>query len=86
MEVDPLWLHYKPLDSLIKDGIILMWGIQIKTDTLVLTNRPDIIQDEKEKLCCILDVIVVPVNKNSVKKIVEIITKYRDIDIEILKC
>ena len=86
IEVTPSWLKHKPSDSISKEGKTLMWDMSIVTNTRVLANRPDIIiHDTHTKSCLIIDVAV-PVDKNSVKKKAEKITKYRDLEIEIQKC
>ena len=86
VEVTPSWLMHKPKESTTKEGIVLLWDMQINTDSRVLANRPDIVlHDTRLKSCLIIDVAV-PVDKNSIKKIAEKITKYRDLEIEIQKC
>ena len=86
VEVAPSWLKHKPQESVSKDGKVLLWDMKIITDTRVPANRPDIIVHDKEKKSCLIIDVAVPVDKNSVKKIAEKITKYRDLEIEIQKC
>ena len=47
--VNQPWLKHESKETLTKNEVVLMWGIQIKTDTRILVNIPDIIlHDTKE--------------------------------------
>ena len=75
-----------PIDTVIHNGIEIMWDRKITTDKNVNYNRPDItIHDTKTKKCLFVDVSI-PVCNNVIKKEAEKITKYRDLEIEVQKC
>ena len=83
MEVPESWLKHVPSKVTIKDGIKVLWDSCILTDKKLPHNRPDIIvHDTNLRECMIIDVAK-SVCMNIIKKEVEKITKYRDLEIEI---
>ena len=47
-----------------------MWNQAVHTDRKVTANRPDIIKNNKEKTCTLIDVAI-PADRNVVQKEVE---------------
>ena len=59
--------------------------MQIHTDKTIKANKPDIvIKDKKEKTCLLID-MAVPSERNTSIKVVEKLSKYKDLEIEVTK-
>ena len=86
IEVSDSWLNHKPIESINKDGINIMWDSYLITDKKVPHNRPDIVIHDTIKRECIIIDVAVPCCQNILKKEAEKITKYRDLEIELQKC
>jgi hypothetical protein len=71
--------------------VTVLWNQAVHTDREVTAKRPDIIiKNKKEKTCTMIDVVI-PADKNVVKKEAEKRLKYKSLFIEIqrmwnLKC
>ena len=86
LKITESWQKHVPVDTVIHNGIEIMWDKTIITDKKVNYNRPDItIHDTRTKKCVFIDVSI-PVCQNVIKKEAEKITKYRDLEFEVQKC
>jgi len=62
----------------------ILWDMPIQTDEEIKANRPDIVvKDKKERTCLLIDMSI-PTERNTLK-IMEKITKYKVLEIEIEK-
>ena len=60
----------------------ILWDMPVHADKEIKSNRPDIIvKDYKVKTCLLID-MVVPDEQNTFVKMVEKLSKYKDLEIE----
>ena len=65
--------------------VTILWDFTIHTDKKIDANRPDIIiKDHREKTCIMLNVVV-PADKNISLKEFQMLSKYKDLEIEVTK-
>ena len=84
-KVTSKWINRVPEDTVTKDDVIIMRDIPIITDKKVKSNRPDItIHYILNRTCSFIDIALL-VCMNVVRKEVEKIVKYRDLEIETKK-
>ena len=77
------WYEHEPETVSENDNITILWDMSIHTDREIKANRPDIIiKDKVEKTCMLID-MTVPSDKNISVKVVEKLSKYKDLEIEI---
>jgi hypothetical protein len=75
--------EHKPEQVQSSADATVLWDMTIHTDRTITANRPDIVvKDNAKRTCYILD-ISVPMDCNVVKKSVEKISKYKNLEIEI---
>ena len=61
----------------------VLWDMPVHIDKEIKSNRPDIsVKDQELKTCLLID-MAVPVERNTSVKMVEKLSKYRDLEIEI---
>jgi hypothetical protein len=63
--------------------VTTLWYQQVQTDGTIPNNKPDIIIRDNEKGTCVLIDVVIPGDRNVIKKEAEKILKYKDLIIEI---
>jgi hypothetical protein len=61
----------------------MLWNQQIQTDRTIPNNKPDIVTRDYEKGTCMLIDVVIPGDRNMIKKKVEKILKCKNLTIEI---
>jgi hypothetical protein len=80
-----LWYEHVPKS--VETGqvgkVTVLWNQQVQTDRTTPNNKPDIIIRDNEKGTCMLIDIVIPGDRNVIKKEAEKILKYKDLIIEI---
>ena len=54
-------------------------------DREIKANRPDIVVKRKDEKSCLLINVSIPADKNTAVKVVEKLSKYKDLEIEIQK-
>ena len=79
------WYEHKPQTVTENERVTILWDMQIHTDKTIKANKPDIvIKDKKEKTCLLID-MAVPSERNTSIKVVEKLSKYKDLEIEVTK-
>ena len=64
------------------EDVTILWDMPIHTDRKITANRPDIvIKDHKTKTCKLID-MAVPSDRNTSVKVIEKLSKYKDLEIE----
>ena len=82
--VDPYYKH-EPKAVLDNNKVTILWDYSVQTDREVKANRPDIIiKDKLHKHCYIID-FASPSDNNVAVKTIEKLSKYKTLEIEILK-
>lgn len=66
-----------------KDNITILYDMLIHMDRTISANRLDIIvKDKRDKICTLIDVAI-PTDRNTSFKVVEKLSKCKDLEIEI---
>ena len=79
------WYEHIPQPVTESTEVTILWGFTVHTDRKIDANRPDIIiKDHREKPCIMLDVAV-PADKNISVKELQKPSKYKDLEIEVIK-
>ena len=65
--------------------ITILWDMPIQTDREIRANRPDIIVRDRSNVKCLLIDIAIPSDRNTSVKVTEKLSKYKDLDIEIVR-
>ena len=86
IKVSKSWLKHKLLESITKNGLIVMRDPYLIIDKKVAHNRPDIVIHNTTNHEYLLIDVAIPMCQNVVRKEAEKITKYRDLEIELQKC
>ena len=85
IDVSTNWYEHNPQPVTEGDNVTILWNFTIHTDRTIKANRPDItIKDKKEKTCLLID-MAVPMDGNISNKVLEKLSKYLDLEIEIGK-
>ena len=80
IETTDKWYDHDPTAVTESDEDTILWDVRIPT---VNTNRPDIvIKDKPERRCKIID-IPIPSDNNTFVKVVEKLSKFKNLEIEI---
>ena len=79
------WYNHLPksLETSHEGKVTILWKEQVRTDRTITNNKPDIIIRDNKKGTCILIVVVIPGDRNVIKKEAEKILEYKDFIIEI---
>ena len=62
--------------------VTILWDMQIHTDRELSTNKPDIVIKDHANQCCKLTDVSVPSDRNTLMKVIEKFSKYKDLEIE----
>jgi hypothetical protein len=76
-----LWYDHvtKSVESSHEGKVTILWNQQVRTDRTILYNKPDItIRDNRQRTRMLTDVVI-PGDRNVIKKDAEKILKYRDL-------
>ena len=79
--------HYEHEPTTVTENqtMTILWDMPIQTDKEIKANRPDIVvKDKKERTCLLIDMSI-PTERNTSLKIIEKLSKYKDLEIEIEK-
>jgi hypothetical protein len=83
IETTENWYSHIPKPVCQNEDITVLWNQGIQTYREVLANRPDIIiKNKKDKICLLIDVVI-PSDRNVIKKKSEKKLKYKNLSIEI---
>ena len=79
------WYDHKPDTVVENEQATILWNMPIHTDREIAANKPDIIiRDHTNQKCQIID-MAVPSDRNTSVKVVEKLSKYKDLEIEIAR-
>ena len=79
------WYEHKPETVVENEQAIILWNMPIHTDGEIRANKPDIvIRDHTNQRCWIID-MKVPSDRNTSVKVVEKLSKYKDLELEIAR-
>jgi hypothetical protein len=78
------WYEHVPKSAETSRGgkVTILWNQQVKTDTTIPNNKPDIVIHNNEKGACMLIDVTIPGDRNVIQKEAENILKYKDLKIE----
>ena len=77
--------EHEPATATETQRATIPWDTPIQTDKEIKANRPDIVvKDKKERTCLLIDMSI-PTEMSTSLKIMEKLTKYKDLKIEIEK-
>lgn len=77
------WYEHQPEQVIDRETVTIIWDMPVHTDREIKANRPDIIVKCKENKSCLLIDVSIPTDKNTSVKVVEKLSKYKDLEIEI---
>jgi hypothetical protein len=79
------WYKHVPKSTETSQGgkVTTLWNQQVQTDRTISNSKPDIIIGDNEKRTCMLIDVVIPGDRNVIKKEAQKILKYKDLKIEI---
>jgi len=76
------WYEHEPATVTENDEATILWDMQMRTESEVAANKPDIvIKDQKNETCKLID-MAVPSDRNTSLKTTEKRSKYKDLEIE----
>ena len=78
------WYH-QPETVTESENATIPWDMQVHTDKIIKANKPDIIIKHKEEKTCMLINMGIPSDRNTSVKVAKRLSKYKDLEIEILK-
>lgn len=85
IETDNRWYKHVPNKVQDNEQATIIWDMPVQTDKEIKANRPDIIVKDWAKNTCLLIDVSVPSDQNIVKKEVEKLSKYKDLEIEVFR-
>ena len=85
VEVPDRWYEHKPETGTENEEITILWDMQIHTDRELSANKPDIVIKDHADRCCKLIDVSVPADRNTSTKVIEKLSKYKDLEIEIAR-
>ena len=62
--------------------VTVLWDMQIHTDWELSANKPDIVIKDHANQCCKLIDVWVSSDRNTLMKVIEKFSKYKDLEIE----
>ena len=82
IEVPERWYKHKPETVTENKEVTILWNVQIHMDGELSANKPDIVIKDHANRCCKLIDVSVPSNQNTLTKVIEKLSKYKDFEIE----
>lgn len=83
IQVTDKWYEHTPETITDNGDTTIIWDMPVHTDREIAANRPDIIVKEKHAKSCLLIDVSIPTDKNTSVKVMEKLSKYKDLEIEI---
>ncbi len=83
IEVVEKWYEHNPETVIDNGNTTVIWDMPVHTDREIKANRPDIVIKYKDEKSCLLIDMSIPADKNTSVKVVEKLSKYKDLEIEI---
>ena len=85
IEFPERWYEHKPETVTGKEEVTILWDLQIHTDRELSANKPDIAIKDHANQCCKRIDVSVPSDRNTSTKVIEKLSKYKDLEIEITR-
>lgn len=82
IQVSDKWYEHQPEPVIDCEEVTIIWDQPVHTDREIKANRPDIIIKCKDNKSCLLIDVSIPTDKNTSVKVVEKLSKYKDLEIE----
>ncbi|XP_068737241.1 uncharacterized protein, partial [Montipora capricornis] len=83
INVEDKWFELEPQTVTERDNITILWDMPIQTDRQIKANRPDIVIKHRQEKSCLLIDMSISTEKNTSVKVIEKLSKYKDLEIEI---
>ena len=83
IQVTDKWYQHQPEQVVDCETVTIIWDLPVQTDREIKANRPDIIVKHKGNKSCLLIDMSIPTDKNTSVKVMEKLSKYKDLEIEI---
>jgi len=77
------WYEHRPDTVIDTTDCTILWDTTINTDRAIKANRPDIVLKCKDQKSCLLIDVSIPTDRNTSIKVMEKLSKYKDLEIEI---
>ena len=74
------WYEHKLETVTENEEVTILWDMH--TDRELSANKPDIVIKDHANRCCKLIYVLVPSDRNTSTKVIEKLTKYKDLEIE----
>ena len=79
------WYDHTPEMVRQSEDATILWNMEIHTDHDIAANKPNIvIKDHKTMTCKLIDMVVIS-DKNTSVKVIEKLSKNKDLDIEVIR-
>ena len=82
IEVPDRWYQHHPETVTENEEVTILWNMQIHTDRELLASKPDIVIKDHANRCYKLIDESVPYDRNTSTKIIEKLSKRKDLEIE----
>ena len=82
VEFPEKWCERRPETVTDNEEDTIFWDMQIHTDRELSANKPDIVIKDHANRCCKLIDVTVPSDRNTYTKVIEKLSKYKDLEIE----
>ncbi|XP_066912726.1 uncharacterized protein [Clytia hemisphaerica] len=79
------WYEHHPPAVVESKNVTILWDFPINTDRTIKANRPDIVVKDRKKRTCLLIDMSVPSDRNVSVKMLDKLSKYKDLEIETQK-
>ena len=76
------WYEHKPETVTESEEVTILWDMQIQTNRELSANLTDIVIKDQANRCCKLIDVSVPSDRNTSTKVIEKLSKYKDLEIE----
>ena len=76
------WYEHKPETVTESEEVTILWDMQIHADRELSANKTDIVIKDQANRCCKLIDVSVPSDRNTSTKVIEKLSKYKDLEIE----
>ena len=79
------WYEHTPEPVVEGKNVTILWDFTVQTDRKIEGNRPDIIIKNHEERTCIMMDVALPSDQSISLKEFQILSKYKDLEIEVTK-
>ena len=85
VKVPERWYEHMPKTVTENEEVTILWDMQIRTDKELSANKPEIVIKDHANRCCKLKDVSVPSDRNTSTKVIEKLSKYKDLEIETMR-